>query len=134
MSIFVFFPLEASQTVFDLYPIPGADPSCLRARAGYSLDKSPARGRALSDGRGLHARCQPHIRSNLGFSILLKDTLTCSSAQLDLLYPLSHRRPNCIPMFPKKSFHSLYSNMFLKTFLNDHKIKQRMTKMSIDGN
>ena len=27
------------------------------------------------------ARCQPHIRSNLGFRTLLKDTSTCSSAQ-----------------------------------------------------
>ena len=30
------------------------------------------------DGRGCHARCQLFIRSNLGFSILLKDTMTCS--------------------------------------------------------
>ena len=28
-----------------------------------------------------HARCQLYIRSNLGFSIVLKDTSTCSSAQ-----------------------------------------------------
>ena len=59
----------------------GANPSCLWARAGCSLDKSPAHRRALTDGRGRHARCQLHIRSNLGFSILLKDTSTCSSAQ-----------------------------------------------------
>ena len=30
----------------------GANPSCLRARAGYILDKSPAHHRALTDGRG----------------------------------------------------------------------------------
>ena len=59
----------------------GANPSCLWARAGYTLDKTPAHHRALTDGRGHHARCQLHIRSNLGFSILLKDTSTCSSAQ-----------------------------------------------------
>ena len=50
----------------------GANPSCLWARAGYNLDKSPAHHRALTDGRGCHARCQLYIRSNLGFSILLK--------------------------------------------------------------
>ena len=33
-----------------------------------------------TDGGGCHARCQLHIRSNLGFSFLLKATLTCSSA------------------------------------------------------
>ena len=54
---------------------------CLWVRAGYSLDMSPAHRRALTDGRGRHARCEPHIRSNLGFSILHKDTSTCSSAQ-----------------------------------------------------
>ena len=59
----------------------GADPSCLLARAGCSLDKSPAHRKALTDGRGFHAKCQLLIRSNLGFSILLKDTLTCSSVQ-----------------------------------------------------
>ena len=42
---------------------------------------SPAYHRALTDGRGPHVRCQPHVRSNLGFSNLLKDTLTCSSVQ-----------------------------------------------------
>ena len=31
--------------------------------------------------RGCHVRCQLHIRSNLGFSILLRDSSTCSSAQ-----------------------------------------------------
>ena len=36
---------------------------------------------SYTDGRYRHARCQLHIRSNLGFSILLKDTSTCSSAQ-----------------------------------------------------
>ena len=46
----------------------------LRAKAGYSLEL-PAHRRALTDGRGCHARC------NLGFSILLTDTSTCSSAQ-----------------------------------------------------
>ena len=30
---------------------------------GYTLDKSPAHRRALTDGRGCLARCQPHIRS-----------------------------------------------------------------------
>ena len=36
----------------------------------------------FTDGRGCHgARCRLHIRSKLGFSILLKDTTTCSSAQ-----------------------------------------------------
>ena len=37
---------------------------CLRARAGYSLDKSPANHRALTD-------------EQYGFSILIKDTSTC---------------------------------------------------------
>ena len=36
----------------------------------------------LTDVRGHHARCQPHIKSNLGSSIFIKDTSTCSSAQL----------------------------------------------------
>ena len=36
---------------------------------------------SYTDGRNCHARCQLHFRSNLGFSILLKDTSTCSSAQ-----------------------------------------------------
>ena len=36
---------------------------------------------SYTDGRGCHARCQMHMRRNLEFSILLKDTLTCSSAQ-----------------------------------------------------
>ena len=79
-------------------------PSCLWARAGYTLDKLSPHRRALTDGRGRHARCQPHI--NLGFSILHKDTSTCSSAlptvgiwTSDLpttnwpaLYPLSYSR------------------------------------------
>ena len=60
--------------------------SLLWGRRGFLLEPIPAvcgRGqstpwtRALSDGGGRHARCQPHIRSNLGFSILLKATLTC---------------------------------------------------------
>ena len=59
----------------------GANPSCLWASAGYTLPPLPAYHRALTDGRGCHTRCQLHIRSNLGFSILLKDTSTCSSAQ-----------------------------------------------------
>ena len=70
-------------------------------RAGCSLDKSPAHRRALIVGGGHHARCQLHTRSNLGFSILLKDASTCSSAQLsatfqslaDRLYPLSYSCP-----------------------------------------
>ena len=45
-------------------------------RPGYSLDESPAHRRALTDGSG---RCQLRIRSNLGFSISLKDTAACSS-------------------------------------------------------
>ena len=59
---------------------------------------------SYTDGGGCHASCQLHIRSNLGFSILLKDTLTCSSAQPggawirtfqtldDPLYPMSFSR------------------------------------------
>ena len=34
-----------------------------------------------TDGSGCNARCQLHIRSKLGISVLPKDTLTCSSAQ-----------------------------------------------------
>ena len=34
---------------------------------------------SYTDGGGCHARCQLCIRSNLGFSILLKDASTCSS-------------------------------------------------------
>ena len=52
--------------------VAGASPSCLGARAGYTVDKSPAHHQ-----RGY----QLHIRSNLGFSILLKDTSTWGSAQ-----------------------------------------------------
>ena len=59
----------------------GANPSCLWAKAGYTLDESSAHCRALTDSRGRHARCQLHIRSSSGFSILLKDNSTCSSAQ-----------------------------------------------------
>ena len=71
-----------------------------------SLDKSPAHHRALTDGRWCHARCQLHLRSKSGFSMLLKcwwDS-TCSSALLgfepatfrslaDLLCLLSYSRP-----------------------------------------
>ena len=80
----------------------GANPSCLWARAGYTLDKSLAHLMA-------EAAMQGAIRSNLGFSILLRDTSTCSSAQpspelgfepatfqslIDLLYPLGYSRPS----------------------------------------
>ena len=34
----------------------GANPSCLWARAGYTLDKLPAHRSALTNGRGRHAR------------------------------------------------------------------------------
>ena len=54
-----------------------------------------------TDGRGCHERCQLLIWSNLGFNILLKDTLSCSQGsrrikpatfrfQENLLYLLSH--------------------------------------------
>ena len=36
---------------------------------------------SYTDDGGCHARCQLHIRSNLGFSILLKGASTRSSAQ-----------------------------------------------------
>ena len=55
-------------------------------------------GQVTSSSQGPH-RWQPHIRSNLGFSTLVKNTSTCSSVQqvwlatfrslADLLYPLS---------------------------------------------
>ena len=38
----------------------------LWVKAGYTLNESPAYCRALTDGRGQHARCQLHIRSNFG--------------------------------------------------------------------
>ena len=57
----------------------GANPSCLWARASR-LYKSPAHCRFLRDGRDCHAKCQPDIRSKPGFSILLKETSTWSSA------------------------------------------------------
>ena len=41
----------------------------------FLLEPIPAaHRRALTDGRGRHARCQLHLRSSLGFSSLLKDT------------------------------------------------------------
>ena len=67
---------------------------------------------SYTDGRGCHARCQPHIRSNLGFIILLKTTLTCSSTQPwgagirtsdDPLYPLSYSRHGSI-LCPREVF------------------------------
>ena len=47
--------------------VAGAGPSCVRVKAAYILERSPAHRRAL--------------RGNLGFSILLKDSSTYSSAQ-----------------------------------------------------
>ena len=44
----------------------------LWANAGYTLDESPAHHRALTDGRGRHARCQLHIRSNFGVQYLAR--------------------------------------------------------------
>ena len=46
-------------------------------KPGHILDESPAHRRSLTDGRGCHTGCQPG--AILGFSILLKDTSTCSS-------------------------------------------------------
>ena len=36
---------------------------------------------SCTDGGGCHARCQLLIRTNLGFSVLLKDTLTCRQVE-----------------------------------------------------
>ena len=71
--IFRLYVMSSSVTASSLFQgvagfVAGTNPSCLRAKAGYTLDKLPAHHRAL--------------RSNMGFSILLKDTSTCSSAQL----------------------------------------------------
>ena len=62
-------------------PFMGFLPELIPTVPGRGQGTSLAHRRALIDGRGRHARCQPHIRSNLGFSILLKDTSTCRSAQ-----------------------------------------------------
>ena len=51
----------------------------LWAKAGYTLDKLPAHHRAFTDGRGCHARCQLHIRSNFGVQYLAQG---CFDVQL----------------------------------------------------
>ena len=68
----LYYVMSSSVTALSLFQgvagfAAGANPSCLLAKAGYTLDKLPAHSRAL--------------RSNLRFSFLLKDTLTYSSAQ-----------------------------------------------------
>lgn len=50
------------------------------SQSQLSLWAKAAHHRALTDGRGCHKRCQLHITSNLGFSILIKDNSTCCSA------------------------------------------------------
>ena len=97
--------------------VAGANPSWLWTRAGYSLDKSPAHHRILTDGRAHHARSQLHIRSNLGFSILLKDTSTCSSAfwsPADLLYLLSYSCPRFRYLTWKLTFTDAFSWLSLR--------------------
>ena len=47
----------------------------LGAKAGYTLNKSPAHCRTLTDVRGSHARCQLHIRSNFGVQYLAQGYL-----------------------------------------------------------
>ena len=60
-------PQKKTKQLYTFYGVTGvfagANPSCLWAGAG--MTKSPAHC------RGCHARCQLHIRSNFGFSILL---------------------------------------------------------------
>ena len=46
----------------------GINPSCLWVRAGYTLDKSPAHGRAFTDGRGCHARWGSVLCKELKFA------------------------------------------------------------------
>ena len=82
--------------------------SSLGENAGYTLNESPAHRRALTDGRGHHARCQLHIRSKFWGSVSCLRILW-HAAQLrpsrawirptdlpitsDLLYLLSYSRP-----------------------------------------
>ena len=58
------------------------NPFCVNVEADFVLKGKELVLWALTDGRGCQAWCQMHIRSNLLFSILIKDTWTCSSAQL----------------------------------------------------
>ena len=53
----------------------------LWAKAGYTLDESPAHCRALTDGRGHHTSCQLHIRSNFGVQYLAQFKLLRYVAQ-----------------------------------------------------
>ena len=53
----------------------GANPSCPWVRAGYSLDSSSSQGSSLMAEAAMQG-----VNANLGFSILLKDTSTSSSA------------------------------------------------------
>lgn len=81
---------------------------------GYVMVNGLSQTHSYTDGIGCHAKCLLHIRSNLGCSNLLKDTLTCSSAPpvagicpptiqspANLLYPLSYNRPQLFCMYCK---------------------------------
>ena len=80
--------MSSSVTALSLFQgvagfVAGANPSCLWAKAAYSLDKSPARRRAF--------------RSNVGFNILLKGEPEFEPATFrllaNLLCPLSYSHP-----------------------------------------
>ena len=89
----------------------------LWVKAGYTLNESPAYCRALTDGRGQHARCQLHIRSNFGvqhlgqryFNMQLSSTLEEGlPAKLQLPHAQKKKKK-------KKHFHI---NMLVKTLIN----------------
>ena len=59
--------------------VTGAKSSDCGRRPGHTLNESPAHCRTLADGSGCHTGANCASGAILGFSILLKDTLACSS-------------------------------------------------------
>ena len=83
-----------------------------------------------TDDGGCHARCQLHIRSNLGFSIFLKATSTRNSTEpgfqpvtfwsLDnLLYPLSYSRPKHLVLNVPECLRRTFSKNIPKMFCDN---------------
>ena len=88
---------------------------------------------SYTDGRSCYERCQLHIKRNLGFSILHKDTLTRSSNQQsdDLLYLLAELQPpqKSCSKFPECS-RITFSKNITKMFSDNLKMFTKMPKCS----
>ena len=75
--------------------VAGANPSCLQAKAEYTLDKSPAHRRAPRSNLGVQYLAQGHLQlSSARGSRDLNQQQTLRPLPLaDLLYPLSYSSP-----------------------------------------